>query len=170
MTQQKQGWDTRAWLVGILGGTVGGGVVAWANTSPSWKHISMVTHVPYAPDWIMGVTAFLTALVLPGIVSGVARRRTFLWGLLPLILFLTVIELVSRLVNGPTQTAKDYWSILLVIGGCLLVSSGPVSLFRYRRARARRRREAAVASLVAQRGAASVPQEGVWPPPPDYRN
>ena len=169
MPNGKQKWDTRTWLVGILGGLAGGSVTAWANYPPSWKHINAVAHFANAVDWIMGVTAILTALVLPGILSGIAQRRTFLWGLLPLILFLAVVDSESRIVYTISRTAKDYGEILLVIIGCLLVSSGPVSLFRYGRARARRRREAEIVSLVAQREAASIPQEGVWPPPPDYR-
>ncbi len=169
MAQEKQGWDTRAWLVGICGGVVSGIVSAWANYPPSWRHINAATHFANAADWVMGGAAFLSLLVLPGILSGIAHRRTFFWGLLPLSLFLAVVDTESRIVYAMSRTAKDYGEILLVFGGCLLVSSCPVSLFRYRRTRARRKREAALAAFAAQREAASIPQEGVWPPPPDYR-
>lgn len=169
MAQEKQGWDTRAWLVGILGGLAGGGIMAWANTPAGARHVNATVHFANALSWVMGVTAFLTALVLPGILSGIAHRRTFLWGLLPLSLFLAVLDTESRIVYAMSPTAKDYGQILLVIWGCLLVSSGPVSLIRYTRACARWKREAALAAVAAQREAVSIPQDGVWPPPPDYR-
>ena len=31
---KEQDWDTRAWLVGILGGMVGGSVTAWVSYPP----------------------------------------------------------------------------------------------------------------------------------------
>lgn len=167
--QQKQGWDTHAWLVGILGGVIGGSVMAWATYPPLVRRINAATHSPSAAGWISGVMGVVSVLVLPGLVSGIARRRTFLWGLVPLTLFLLMVEAEDWIENGPQSVVKDFWASVLVIGGCLLISSGPVSLFRYGRARARRRHAAAVASLMAQREAASIPREGVWPPPPDYR-
>ncbi len=169
MAQEKQGWDTRAWLVGILGGMVGGSVMAWVSYPPFMRRINAATNFGSAADWLLGVSLFLSTLVLPGVLSGIARRRTFLWGLLPLTLSLAVVDLKNWIVLGPRHVATTFWMSLLAIGFCLLVSSGPVSLFRYGRARARRRREAALAAFAAQREAASIPQEGVWPPPPDYR-
>jgi len=169
MKDGKQGWDTRAWLVGILGGLIGGSVMAWATYPPLVKRINAAAHSSSAAGWISGVMGVVTVLVLPGLVSGIARRRTFLWGLLPLTLFLAAVETEDWIENGWKSIAKDFWMSLLAIAICLIISSGPVSLLRYGRARAQRKRQAALASLVAQREAASIPQEGVWPPPPDYR-
>jgi len=167
--QGNQEWDTRAWLVGILGGLVGGSVTAWVTYPPLERRIDAAMHFSSAADWISGVAGFLSLLVVPGIISGIARRRTLLWGLLPLTLFLVAVELEDGVENGVNHLTKNLWVALLVVGIGLFVSSGPVSLFRYSRARTRRKREAALASLVAQREAASIAQEGVWPPPPDYR-
>jgi len=161
MLQEKGGWDTRAWLVGILGGMVGGSVTAWVNYPPFAGKINAVMHHAVAA-WISGAAAFLSLLVLPAMISGIARRRTFLWGLLPLTLFLTAVEAEDGVESGAGHLAANFWPALLLIGISLLVSSGPVSLFRYRR-------EEAIAALAAQREAASIHQEGVWPPPPDYR-
>ncbi len=164
----RQGWDRRAWLVGILGGLIGGSVMAWATYPPLVKRINAAMHFSSAAGWISGVMGVVTVLVLPGLVSGIARRRTFLWGLLPLTLFLAAVETEDWIENGWKSIAKDFWMSLLAIAICLIISSGPVSLFRYGRVRAQRKRQAALASLVAQREVASIPQEGVWPPP-DYR-
>jgi len=169
MTQQKQGWDTRAWLVGIVGGAVGGNVMAWSTYPPLVRRINAATHSAAVAELISIVTGVVTVLVLPAVLSGIARRRTFLWGLLPLILFLAAVDSEDWLESGAGSVTKNFWGGLLAIGCCLLISSGPISLFRSGRARARRRQEAAAASLVAQREAASIPQHGVWPPPPDYR-
>ena len=119
--------------------------------------------------WISGTAGVISLLVLPGVLSGVARRRTFLWGLLPLTLFLAAVEAEDSVESGVSHLAANFWPTLLLSGIGLIVSSGPVSIFRYRRVLAQRRREAAVAALAAQREAASIHQEGVWPPPPDYR-
>ena len=168
MLQEKGGWDTRAWLVGILGGIAGGSVTAWVNYPPFAGKINAAMHHAVA-DWTSGAAAFLSLLVLPAMISGIARRRTFLWGLLPLTLFLAAVEAEDGVESGAGHLAANFWPALLLIGISLLVSSGPVSLFRYRHVRAQRRREAAIAALAAQREAASIHQEGVWPPPPDYR-
>ena len=166
--QEKQGWDTRAWLVGILGGVVGGSITAWADYPPFARRVNTAVHSAGAADWISGGAAFLSLLVLPAVISGIARRWTFLWGVLPFALSLAAIEVEDWVENGPGHV-KQFWGLLLALCCCLLVSSGPVSLFRSMHARTRRRREAAHAALAAQREAASIPQEGVWPPPPDYR-
>ena len=108
-------------------------------------------------------------LVLPGLVSGFARRLTFLWGLLPLSLFLVSVDTEEMVATGVKSVIRDWWISLAIIGGSLVISSGPVSLIRWLRVRAVRRRQATQASYEAMREAASVPQEGVWPPPPDYR-
>lgn len=169
MVQQKQGWDTRAWLISVLGGTVGGSVMAWSSYPPVVKHINAAVHSSSAAGWVFGVSFFFSLLVLPGVVSGIARRRTFLWGFLPLALGFAAVEMEDWAENGSKHVAQEFWGSLFAFTCCLLVSSGPVSLLRYGQARARRRREAAAAFLVAQREAASIPQRGVWPPPPDYR-
>lgn len=169
MQDAKQGWDTRAWLVGILGGVVSSIVSAWADYPPIARRLNPLLHIGSATYWISMIVGLLSVLVLPGVLSGIARRRSFLWGLLPLTLFLAAVIVEDWVENGAGRVLKGFWALLGGMGICLVVSSGPVSLFRYGRACARRRREAALASLIAQREAASVAQEGVWPPPPDYR-
>lgn len=171
--QQKLTWDTRAWLVGILGGVVGGSLVAWANYPPFQKRLNSL----YQPSFFGGLTAddtdviagLLTILVLPGLVSGLARRWTFLWGVLPLSLFFVSIELEHWAVFGIKNITQSLWMLLAFLGGCWGVSSGSVSLIRWLRVRAARRHALLLASYQAQRGAALGPQEGVWPPPPEYR-
>lgn len=169
MPSEKQGWDTRAWLVGTLGGIVGGSVTAWAYYPPLAARINTVAHSSSASKTICGIAALVSLLILPGFISGTAHRKPFLWGILPLTLFLAAVMVEDKVENGVIFLGTDSWPGLLVIGFCLLVSSGPVSLFRYRRARAQRKRKFALASLVAEREAASIPQEGIWPPPPDNR-
>ena len=162
MTEKKLGWDTRAWWVGVVGGLVGGNVTAWFGYPPVAHRLNFVPHLYFsgAAHAISGIAGLLSLLVLPGVLSGIARRRSFFWGLLPLALFLPIVECEDWLENGAGHAARHFWLAVLVLGICLIVSSGPVSLFRYTRARARRRREAA---------ATSIPREGVWPPPPEYR-
>ncbi len=172
MPQPKQTWDTRAWLLGMIGGIAGGSLSAWASYPPVQKHLNnlpghswMASH---CADVISGVFGAVTLLVLPGLLSGLARRRTFWWGLLPLCLFWVSVELEDCAENGIAHIGTFWWELLLFLAFCLLVSSGPVSLFRWQRVQAVRRQEARLAAYQAMREAAAVPQEGVWPPPPDY--
>lgn len=172
MPKPKQTWDTRAWLVGILGGIAGGSLAAWPTYPPFHNWLN---RFPFSVFHLLAATIvsqfslFFTLLVLPGLLSGLARRRTFLWGLLPLFLFMVFFYIEDWSVKGLQSIRGSVWSDLCIIAICLLISSGPVSLIRWLRVRAARRHAALLASYQAQRGAASGPQEGVWPPPPEYR-
>ena len=169
---QKQSWDTRAWLIGIIGGSVGGSVTAWATYPPIQNRLNALPHLSFigkhSADILSGVFGVFVVLVLPGLLSGISRRLTFLWGLLPLSLFYVSIELEDYFENGIKSITKDIGAGLLGLVVCLLISSGPISLIRWLRVRAVRRHQALLASYQAMRETASVPQEGVWPPPPDY--
>ncbi len=169
----KQTWDTRAWLVGIIGGIIGGNLTVWPSNPTIQAWLNTVYHpsvlAKQGADIVSGVAAGLTLLILPGLVSGLARRLTFLWGLLPLGLFLVSVNTEEMVANGIKSVIRDWWVSLAILCGSLIISSGPVSLIRWLRVRAVRRRQAVLASYEAMREAASVPQEGAWPPPPDYR-
>ena len=165
MAQGRQGWDTRSWLLGIVGGLVGGSITGWFTYPPLVRKL----HAAQSADWISGIAAVLTVLVLPGLVSGLARRRTFVWGLVPLTLFLLAVDIENWVEKPLYSVASNFWASLAFVGACLLVSSSPVSLFRWLLRRAAHKREKAQAFVQAQREAATVPREGVWPPPPDYR-
>ena len=170
MQKQRHTWDTRAWLVGTLGGAIGGSLASWATYSPIRNRLNSIPTLfnYHTADVFTGVSAILTVFVLPGIISGLSRRFTFLWGMLPLSAFLVSVDLEDWVGNGNDVT-DFFWARLAFIFACLVISSGPVSLIRWLRVRATRRHAALLASYQAQRGAASVPQEGVWPPPPEYR-
>lgn len=171
MAEAQQGWDTRAWVLGIVGGLVLGSMTGWFNYPPLVQKMHALG-LPLNTNWSNGVNGIgvtVGVLILPGVVSGLARRRTFFWGLVPLVLFLFANDVEDWFEGGIKAVTKDFWLSIAIIGGCLFVSSGPVSLFRWLRVRARRRREAAVAFVQAQQMAAAIPSEGVWPPPPDYR-
>lgn len=166
MAQVKQGWDTRTWLVGLLGSVACGGVMAYAS-SPLATRINAAAHASDAAIYIFEAAAVLNLLVLPTLLSGIAQRRTFLWGLLPFALNLTISAIALRITNGLTYGIVFSWLSLAQIAGGWMITSGPVSLFRW--LRARRRRNVVPAALQAQAEAAAVPSKGVWPPPPDYR-
>ena len=172
MQKLKPTWDTRAWLVGIASGAVGGNLAAWTTYAPIQRRLnalpSPLFNGRHTTGMISGLAIVLCVLILPGLMSGLARRWTFFWGLVPLSLFLVSVDLEEWVENGIKSATKD-WSIsLAIIGGCLVISSGPVSLIRWLRVRAARHHAALLASYQVQRGAASEPQEGVWPPPPEY--
>lgn len=173
MQKPKSTWDTRAWLVGILGGIVGGSIAAWATYPSVQKRLNALPSPifgSHTADVLSGITGIVSVLVLPGLVSGLARRLTFLWGLLPLSLTLASTDLEDWIENGLKSVTNTGWESLAVFGGCWVLSSGPVSLIRWLRVRAARRHATLLASYQAQRREASGPQEGVWPPPPEYES
>lgn len=172
MQKQKHTWDTRAWLIGILGGIASGSLASWATYPSVQKQLNSLPPPlfgSHTSDVLSGIIGVLGVLVLPGLVSGVARRLTFLWGLLPLSLALASTDLEDWIENGIKSVAGTGWESLAVFGGCWVISSGPVSLIRWLRIRAAQRHAALLASYQTQREAASGPQEGIWPPPPEYR-
>ena len=168
--QQKRDWDTRAWLLGILGGSMTGSLAVGAVYPPILRRLDSF-NAPFIGHQTAEVASvvfgLLGLLVLPGLSSGLARRTTFFWGLLPLCLVLTSVSLRKWCVGGAHQLVVDWWINLAVFGGCWVISSGPISLIRWMRVRAARHHAALLASYQAQRGA--LPQEGAWPPPPEYR-
>ncbi len=164
MPNSKQSWDTRAWLVGIVGGSVGVGCFVLPLLPRVAARLSVV--LPNGNEWISASAAVLSVLVLPAVLSGIARRRTFLWGIIPSLLLLVALGIVASATHGWKGLSASFWPVLLVLGAAWLVSSGPVSLFRWLRARAVRRHAALLASYAAMREAGAETQEGVWPPPP----
>ena len=170
---QKQTWDTRAWIIGIVGGAVGGSIASWSVFRSVQTWLDRLPHFAWFGstngEMTSGILGIGTAVFLPGILSGIARRRTFLWGMIPLVLFLTARDIGDWIENGTHIMASNPWFTLLMAGLCLGVSSGPVSLIRWLRVRAARHHAAMLASYRTQREAASVPRDGVWPPPPEYR-
>jgi hypothetical protein len=167
MPEQKQTWDTRGWLVGIIGGGLSGGLFVVSFIPQVASRLDAV--LPNGQDWAGGLLGVLGLLLLPAILSGVSRRYTFLWGLVPLLLFLLCIVAGQAAFNNWQSIGGVFWPTVSMLGIAWAIASGPVSLIRWLRVRAARRHEALLASYQAQRGAASVPQEGVWPPPPEYR-
>lgn len=164
---QRQTWDTRAWLIGIPGGSLS--VTCFALSFSPRIAAKLNAAMPSGSDWFGGAAGVVTVLLLPALLSGIARRWTFFWGLIPLALLLVACGFIAQSSHSWKSLSSVFWSLLLFLGVGWIVSSGPVSLIRWLRVRAVRRHQATLASYAAMREAASVPQEGVWPPPPDYR-
>jgi len=167
MMKPKQDWDTRAWLIGILGGSLSAACFILSFSPRISARLNAV--LPDGQDWMGGLFGVLSLLLLPAVLSGISRRYTFLWGLVPLLLFLLCIEVAQAAFNNWQSIGGTFWPTLSMLGISWVVASGPVSLIRWIRARAVRRHQTLLASYEAMREAASVPQEGVWPPPPDYK-
>lgn len=163
---QKQTWDTRAWLLGITGGGLCAGLFAVSFIPRVASRLNAA--LPDGQDWAGGLFGVLNLLLLPAVLSGISRRCTFFWGLVPLLLFLLCIEAAQAALNNWQSLGGTFWPTLSILGICWVISSGPVSLIRWLRVRAARRHAALLASYQVQRGATSEPQEGVWPPPPEY--
>ena len=163
----KQTWDTRAWLLGILGGSFSAACFVMSFSPQIAARLDAA--LPGSSNWFGGVAGLITIVLLPALLSGLARRWTFFWGLIPAALLLVAAGSIAQSTHSWKSLSAIFWSCLLFLGVGWLISSGPVSLIRWLRVRAVRRQEAQMASYQAMRESAAVPQEGVWPPPPDYR-
>ena len=148
------------WLV-LLGGNLCGlasdydALVSVLNRHPN----------PYGHITGLGVAAFLLgSLLLPGVVTGIAPRRPFLWGAVPLGLMFTW-SLADRLVvyNGP-GLASDFRENGIAAVILLLVVCGPISFIRLQRRRGREAQARRLADYQAWAQGAAEAQAGVWPP------
>lgn len=167
MQRPQKHWDTRAWLVGIIGSGVS--VACFVMSTSPHIMVRLNAVLPNGGDWVSGAFAVLSILLLPAVLSGIARRWTFIWGLIPSLLLLVAIGVKAASDHSWKSLSSFFWPLLLVLACAWVIASGPVSLVRWLRVRAVRRHQAVLASYEAMREAASVPQEGGWPPPPDYR-
>ncbi len=107
----------------------------------------------------------LGGLLLPGAVTGLAPRRPFLWGAVPLGLMFAW-SLADRLVvfNGP-GLASDFRENGIAAVILLLVVCGPVSFIRLQMRRGREAQARRLAEYQAWAQGAAEAQAGVWPPP-----
>ncbi len=156
--------DRRALLIGTIGGLVFSGALAWTYYGPEWTVLDTTYGTQKATNGLMLCTAF-GCLGVPGVVSALARDRPFAWGLLPLGVFLAVIEVAQGTQSGWDSVFRTLPEIVLIAGICLLISSGPVTFART--VLDKRRQAAEEQARWEQRQAARRPPEEVWPPPPD---
>ena len=159
------GWDTRAWVFGITSGLTLGGLLFVLLNPATLRNLDAV--FGKGSGITIGTSVFLgSLLLLPGITSGLARRRLFWWGLLPAVIL--DLWLTDRTAHRPGAaiTSTDFWEMQAVVGGAWLISSGPVAFVRWQMRLHQKRRARAQAVLAAHQSASAVPQEGVWPPPP----
>ena len=147
--------------------------MAWSVYAPAQAWLDTAAHTSVfglklgqAIPIVLGV---ITAIILPGLLSGFAKRWTFFWGLLPISLCVFIRDGEDWIESGFHEDVNNLWFSLILIGLCLLISSGPVSLYRWLRGRGKRHREAQARWIAAQQEAAAIPRDGVWPPPPDCK-
>jgi hypothetical protein len=168
----KLGWDKRAWALGLILGNLCAIVGAWAGYPPIERALDQAFPIyllkMHGGQFISTVFHVFCVVILPIAITALARRRTFLWGLLPLALFIFWLRAEGLVANGWTDLTSGFWLSFPDMGLLLLMTSGPVSLYRYSRVRAHRKDQAALDAYRAQQEAASIPQLGVWPPPPEY--
>ncbi len=163
---QRPGWDTRTWAFGFVTGNVlGAALLALSNLG---------AHSPQGPVRQTSLILFAVVFVLgflavPAVTSGLARRRTFLWGLLPLVLLVLWLMEIDRARNHMSNfSGTNWWILPTLLTLFWVISSGPVSFVRWLLRRARDRQAEALLLAERLRASSSAPQEGVWPPPPDY--
>ncbi len=156
--------DKRALSVSIAGGLFFSNIAVWTYYSPWWAVLDNSYGTRRMTDALVLCFA-LGSLAVPAAVSALARDRPFAWGLLPLTLFWVSVAAAQTHGSGWASVVRTLPNIVALAGGCLLVSSGPVTLVRI--VLEGRKRAAEEEALWEQRQAARRPAEEVWPPPPD---
>ena len=121
-------------------------------------------HSIYPNQIITMLSGVFGVIILPVMLSLLARRRTFLWGLLPTLL-VTAWRDIADILNG-----QSYRGVLLFNLELLtllpIFTFGPVSLIRYLGARSQHGRN--VLAMVGSKAASATEGGGIWPPPPDF--
>ena len=115
MQKPKPTWDTRTLLVGILGGIIGGSLTSWATYPSVQKRLDSLPSPlfgSHTAEALSGITGVFSILVLPGLVSGLAKRWTLLWGLLPLSLILVCADLEDWIENGIKSVTNTRVSLI----------------------------------------------------------
>ena len=171
MATPKHNWDTRAWLLGIVGGAVGGSLASAGSAIRLFKSASTTCRGirgsdTTAPMLSAAHPASSLCWCCPACSAGWRGAGLFCGALCRFAYFSSPLSWKDCFENGITHLTSFWWELLVILAACFLASSGPVSLIRWQRGRAARRQEAQAAAYQAMREAASVPQEGVWPPPP----
>ena len=156
--------NKRALLAGIAGGLFFSIITAWAYYSPWWAVLTSAYGIHRTTNALIFCFA-LGSLAVPAAVSALARDRPFVWGILPLTLFWVSVAVAQTHGSGWASVARTLPDIVALAGGCLFVSSGPVTLIRI--ILEGRKRAAEEQARWEQRQAARRPSQDVWPPPPD---
>lgn len=152
--------DKRALISGIMSGCIAGALM------DVYRRPHMANIIPQSSLSVFWpVACTIVFLVPPGLVSAFARRRWFVWGLMPtLVIYLWLAGYEIRFHDFPAADRPRFLSLSLPFM-CLLawlVSSGVVSLIRL--------------IIVKRKSGNGKPQyssvdveETVWPPPPNTR-
>lgn len=155
--------DKRAFVVGVLGGLLFSNVLAWTYYGPWWTVLQKSYGTRWPSDFLL-ICGVLGCLVMPGLVSALARNHPFAWGVLPLVVFWLSFAAVHTVELGQASITQVIPQIVEVSGACLLLSSGSVTLIRL--VSEKRRQATEEKAYWKQRTAGSDPQAEVWPPPP----
>lgn len=158
-------WDRRAWLIGLIASGVLFGLSVAARFAPVEALLSSVCPIYLWGDDTGGLisdgASLAVVVLLPGVLTVVARRRAFLWGALPLLVgeIFTAAEEISQHKWGWLHFLSD-WGQLLPLIVLWFVSSGVGLVVRAVRHRRQKRAE-----RLRVEAAAEEPSE-VWPPAP----
>jgi hypothetical protein len=157
------GLDRRALWLSVGGGSVTGLLFSWAYIQSSLTGQPLDQGLDGFGD---AVEDLIGDLVLPLLISLLARRRPFLWAVLGMaanLLWSVADRVVARNWAG---LFSDLRTNALTGAVTLMLISAPISLVRYL---LRLRRERTAHALLAQRQAweSGSVQDGIWPPPPN---
>lgn len=153
--------NLRACIVGLALGNIAGAI----HILPFFP-VGHRLDIPFEDGWLNTADMLATAAwavgvyVAPPIVSWMSSRLTFLWGFLPVTIFFSwdIVAVLARYRNGWQFVENGALRLIITCVIAVLLTSGPVSLYRWligRKSTARTAREHLQQSV-----------DDVWPPPP----
>jgi hypothetical protein len=158
-------WDRRGWLIGLIAPCVLIGISSAARFSPVESFLSSVCPINLWGDDAGGLigdgATIALFILLPGVLTVVARRRAFLWGALPLLvgeIFTAAEEIYQH--EWDWLHSLYGWGQLLPLIVAWFVSSGVGLVVRGMRHRRMMRAKSKIVEAAAEG------QSEVWPPAP----
>lgn len=157
-------WDTRTWILGISTSNALGLIYLYANLTS----VGMGTKTSgfiFSKQAFNGLSMSATLIslfIVPAVLSAIARRRSLLWGFLPICTFFTYTLIESLLAGDVVTLQLDRWAVPVVGLASLILTSGSVSLVRLLLKPTAVTRVKEVSPMTSP----STPSEVVWPPPP----
>ena len=140
--QPKTPWYKQAWFLGLFLGNFAG-LLLLCGSSPIPRRF-LESAFPYTAfgyytgDLLDFMGRVLGVLVLPAVLTCIARRFYAWWGLLPVSLFLLWIAAGNIVSHTLSSVFDPFWGIPVVALLFWIVSSLPLSLFRFLRQRHRK--------------------------------
>ena len=138
----KSHWYKQPWFLGMLLGNFAGLLLLCGGNSSARRFLESAFPYTafgyYTGDFLYFMGLFLNALIFPAFLTCVAKQFYALWSLLPIFLLFLWLTVGNSVSHTLSSFFDPIWDIPIAVLLCWVISSLPLSLFRFLRQRHRR--------------------------------